>query len=716
MRGVRRRIAALFVALGFAAGCIPNVPTAADRPAVAAAPAAAKPASPAFSDARAAFVDGYRAYQAQDFAHAARSLSYAADRFTELRDYALFFLASAERELGHDESAAAIFARVVSSYPQSVKAPEAQLELAKLELKLGRAADARKTASSLIRTTSNAAIEQEARLVAATALLAANDPRAAYRQATALREKFPRGPHDTDARELAYRILREHPGVAATGTFDYHVAEAELLLKEGQGGLALAEAKAASRLSPPPAKAAEVVWLKARALRGEPDKARRELLEYLRIAPQGGSVTLVLEALAINYWNAGDRAAARKIFGRLARDFSESKLAPNALLRIGRIYEEEARPDAARAQYLKLIARYPFSDAALDARFRAPWMLYATGKNAAAAHEFERMSARVKNPSERDMFIYWRARALEKSGDTGAAASLYRALAAGAETNYYPALAARRVGAVPVDFPAARATLAPQTAAPRVDGAGEFHLSRALTLRSLGLQELEAGEFKALAAYLRGDRGLRDFVLSGLASSGAYYDLIVEATRLSARGELPRDLAEKLRYPRGYWDLLFDASRRTSLDPYVVVALTRQESLFDPRATSRSDARGLMQLLPTTARRVAKQIGVNPESLDLYDPALNVKLGTAYLRSLFAMFGGDEFRAVAAYNAGERAVERWNARHSGEVDEWVENIGYRETRDYVKKVIGGRREYLLLYQSDSKSAPSPIASPSPGST
>ncbi len=718
MGGVWRRIAALAFMSALAAGCAPKAAVEATQPARSSTPASSPPAAAATpSDARAAFVDGYRAYKARDFERAAQLLSYAADRFTELRDYALFYLACAERELGRDESAAAAFARLVSAYPQSVNAPASELELAALQLKLGRAASAQTIASSLITKTSDPTIEQGARLIAAKASLATNDPRAAYAQAMTLREKFPRGPNDAEARAIAYQIMRANPEIVAANTLPYHAGEAELLLKEGQPRLALAEADAALRLSPAREMTAELVWLKGRALRADPAKARRELLEYLRSAPHGGSVTLVLEALALNCWNAGDHAAARKAFKRLVREFPESKLAPDALLRIGRIYEEDRKPDSARVQYRKLIARYPSSDATQDARFRAPWMLYTMGEYAEAAREFERMRARVKGASDRDMLAYWRARSLERSGDRTGAESIYRTIAAGTETNYYPALAVRRVGAVPVDFPAAAAALPPAASPPRVAAAAaEFHLSRALVLRSLGLNELEADELMALEADARHDPDLRNFVLAGFESAGAYYHLIVQATRLSSRGALAPALAEKLRYPRGYWNLLSDAARQRSLDPYVVVALMRQESLFDPRATSRSDARGLMQLLPSTATAVAKRIGVNGGTLDLYDPALNVQLGTAYLQSLFAMFGGDEFRAVAAYNAGEHAVERWNARHSGEADEWVENIGYKETRDYVKKVIGGRREYLLLYQSGSKPSTSPAAPPSPGST
>jgi soluble lytic murein transglycosylase len=133
-----------------------------------------------------------------------------------------------------------------------------------------------------------------------------------------------------------------------------------------------------------------------------------------------------------------------------------------------------------------------------------------------------------------------------------------------------------------------------------------------------------------------------------------------------------------------------------------VLALARQESLFNPRARSVSDARGLMQLLPSTGDRVAHQVG-EQSSPDLFDPQTNVRLGTAYLKNLFDLFQGDRFKAVAAYNGGEHAVEGWTRRFPGDDDEWVENIGYRETRDYVKKVIGGRREYLLLYPSQDES-------------
>jgi soluble lytic murein transglycosylase len=183
---------------------------------------------------------------------------------------------------------------------------------------------------------------------------------------------------------------------------------------------------------------------------------------------------------------------------------------------------------------------------------------------------------------------------------------------------------------------------------------------------------------------------------------------------MAAGGELNPAVAERIRYPRGFWDLVNGSAIQQQLDPWLVAALIRQESLYNPQACSVSDARGLMQLLPSTASHWAPAAGLSPAALNLYDPSVSVRIGTTYLKGLFAMFNGNPFKAVAAYNGGEHAVAAWNTQYPGDDDQWVENIGFRETRDYVKKVIGGMREYELLYAGKSTPSISPALVQSPG--
>ena len=664
-----------------------------------AAPGAASPEPP--TNGQTAFLDGYRAYQNHDDARAIDRLKFAADNFPALGDYALYYLALVQHDQGDLSGSADTLDRLVRLYPDTVMVDDAERLRADNLLKLGRNAEASEVASRLIARGPDASIEQNARITEARALIALGNPKSAYAQLMELRDKYPHSDADAQARVIVHSILASNPEVADSNSLAYHRAESELLLREGALSEADDQANAGLAMNPEPAVRAELVWVTARALKPEPDRAKRAILDYLQIAPRGPDAPAALEALGLIYWHDDQYDPARAALNRLVANFPASEIAPGAMLRVGKIYEEQHQFDPARAQYRRLAARYPGSDAAEDARFRVPWTQYLAHDYRSAAAGFQSASTRAKDPTNRDMCVYWNARALEKAGDTASARAIYEKLADSTDSNYYPELASRRVAAGTPDLPAASAPDPQAGAAPAVSGVAEYHMARLQTLRALGLKELEPGELKALQEHAGGTVEMRRFVLAGFASADAWYDAIVAATHMEKNGQLSHDVAERVRYPRAYWDLFWPASKGLSLDPYLVLALARQESLFNPKATSSSNARGLMQLIPSTARKMASQNGIDPEAIALYDPSVNVKLGTTYLKNLFAMFSGDEFHAVAAYNAGENAVSKWIAESGGPDDEWVENIAYKETRDYVKKVIGGRREYLLLYRPSS---------------
>jgi soluble lytic murein transglycosylase len=294
--------------------------------------------------------------------------------------------------------------------------------------------------------------------------------------------------------------------------------------------------------------------------------------------------------------------------------------------------------------------------------------------------------------------LYWYARSLERSGRRALALALMRQLAASINTNYYPALAESRTG-VPLPVTPAALVEDPAPSVPQLQGVESFHLLRALALKQLGLQALEVGELRRLEPASDRIESLRSFLVHEFQAAGAWYDAIRAAIRMAARGEIDHWQAEHIRYPRAFWDLVKPAAERMRLDPYLVLAVIRQESLFNPEARSVSDARGLMQLIPATAvREAAAGFGPFDGPQSLYQPEFNIALGTAHLRHLLETFSGDRVRAIAAYNAGSAPVRHWDAQFAGEQDdEWVENIGYQETRDYVKRVLGNLREYRLLY-------------------
>jgi soluble lytic murein transglycosylase len=156
-------------------------------------------------------------------------------------------------------------------------------------------------------------------------------------------------------------------------------------------------------------------------------------------------------------------------------------------------------------------------------------------------------------------------------------------------------------------------------------------------------------------------------------------------------------------YPLSYWDIIVQESRARNLDPFQVAGLIRQETVFMSRARSAARAYGLMQLLVPTGAVTARKYGVDRVITEesLYEPRLNIQLGTAYLRDQIDKFGRIEYVA-AAYNAGPQRVVQWRTTLPAEIDEWAEAVPFKETRGYVQGVVRNRLQYLRLYDANGK--------------
>ncbi len=152
-------------------------------------------------------------------------------------------------------------------------------------------------------------------------------------------------------------------------------------------------------------------------------------------------------------------------------------------------------------------------------------------------------------------------------------------------------------------------------------------------------------------------------------------------------------------FPLPHWDLVREQAGELSIDPYFVLAIMREESRFFISADSSAGAKGLMQLMPDTARMVARRNGLPYEEDMLHVPELNIPLGIHYLKRVLTRFDGNPLYAAAAYNAGPGTVKRW-IRHFGHLplDEFVERIPFGETQRYVKRVFLSYRVYTLLYR------------------
>jgi soluble lytic murein transglycosylase len=370
---------------------------------------------------------------------------------------------------------------------------------------------------------------------------------------------------------------------------------------------------------------------------------------------------------------------------------------------------DEDDPLRARAFFDKTIALGGATPNAKAAIWRLGWSSYRAGEFAEAITYFDRLIRSDKSLSGLRP-RYWRARALERSGGSGAA-EIYASLASEFPFSYYGWRASKRVqnsaGSVSDQTEAADAERAGVgVAAPLPPGLTALSptvLARAEILIEAGMRQEANDELERL---FRSTRGLSDrLALAQLYSeTGDFHRaqrVVVDAynDRLASAPALADLDVWWHAWPAPY----AGAFRRTAehgvrVEPGLVYAVMREESGYRPKVLSVSGARGLLQIMPETGARLASSQSLKEFSSDaLFDPEVNIHLGSAYLAQLLSRFDGRAAAAIASYNAGPEAVSRWLDSGPREEDEWVEAIPYDQTRTYVKRVLRSLQVYRVLY-------------------
>jgi soluble lytic murein transglycosylase len=314
------------------------------------------------------------------------------------------------------------------------------------------------------------------------------------------------------------------------------------------------------------------------------------------------------------------------------------------------------------------VARADLDDYALEWRARAA--LWLRDWRAAAGAIDSMSQERRAHPRWR----YWAARAAEERGDRSLAQPLYESVLA--SDNYYAALSAARLGRRAAPHPEALQADIEQLRA--LASRAGFVRTRELLLA--GLPVAAAGEW---AAAYGGTAEHERPQLIHLASSWGWHDVSVAT---ATRQNVFFDYA--VLYPQPYPDEVRAAAQLAQIAVPLLYGVIRQESLFRADAVSTAGAMGLAQLTPDTARVVARRSQQPPpKAADLLDPSVNVRLAAAYLRMLADRYSERLPVALAAYNAGPNAAERWLPETALDADVWIENIPYNETREYVQRVL-----------------------------
>ena len=404
--------------------------------------------------------------------------------------------------------------------------------------------------------------------------------------------------------------------------------------------------------------------------------------------------------------NRDDLTGQASYVDLLRSGFPKSQWFADALFSSGNMYLLRKDYPRAVTYYSELAQRFPQNSNAAAAHWRSGWWSYRQGLYPDAARIFEEQIRLYPGAKETVSALYWRARLYEqKDHDPGLAAAHYRTLIGTYAHYFYAQMARERLVALG-DAPK---VVVPNldkyvpAAVPKLDAtfpANDPHLVKAHLLVNAGLSEYVPQEIAAAPG---------SETWSGIAEAQIYasYGETYRAMRVLKRS-LPYAMSAPVKsIPLAYWRILFPEdhwatikaeSAKNGLDPYFVASLIRQESEFNPSAISHANAYGLMQLLPSVGKQMAREEGLGSiDTRQLLDPDLNIKLGTRYLREIMERFGRVPEYALAAYNAGENRVTDWQGAgpYNG-VDEFVESIPFSETRDYVQAILRNQEIYRSI--------------------
>ena len=387
---------------------------------------------------------------------------------------------------------------------------------------------------------------------------------------------------------------------------------------------------------------------------------------------------------------AGKGSAARAGLERVARTYPrDTSAAAPALFLLADLATDDGRDAQARARFLDVARRFPTSDLAPVSLFRAATIAYASGSFDAAARDFDALVERFPRSVDVTAARYWAGRARERLGDRRRATERWQSVIANDPLSYYAIKSAARLGT-----PAKPAAPADSSALPPMLVRS---LQRARLLDAAGMGTEEAFEYDAIASVSAAPDSLLA-AAEALRQSGEVSRAIGLARRALAAGA-PRDArALRLVYPFAYGDVIRVEATAHRVDPTLVAALIHQESSFNPRATSRAGAVGLMQVLPSVGADIARAERMTSyERVLLYQPDVNVRLGVAHLDAMLRQYPRVEY-ALAAYNAGGAPVARWRQKRGADDPElFIERIPYDETRDYVRILLRNQAVYRTLY-------------------
>jgi len=518
---------------------------------------------------------------------------------------------------------------------------------------------------------------------------------------------YPSSPRSLEGAKRLAALRGRVPPVPPAERYHRDLRKASFLSDEGRHREAIPLLRALMARTPPSVADGEIVRMRlARAL-----IALDKQVEALRLLqPVADASVFGAEAAFLRARAQAERSKRPDAYQNVVNTFPGSQWAEEALLALANFYMKDQRLAEAAPYFNAMLKAFPDGRYLERASWWVGWWEYTSGRYAGAAAVWENVAQKRKDSVSSAAALYWAARARQQLGQPDKAQALFTDTVKRFKHTYHGQRASEALGLVQAGASSTHPALSP-----RGDGRTDVPEPFRTRVRQLLMVErlddargelervARSAQAQATVAWIYWRQGRTRPAIAAMRR--AYPDWRSES------GDRLPFAVWRILYPLDYEAALVARAGEEGLDPSLVAALIWQESAFDHEAQSIVGARGLMQLMPSTGRLLARRLGERrPTPQDLHDPSRNLKLGALYLKDMIDRFGGRVERALAAYNAGPTRVVRWTSgRPDMPAEEFIESIPFSETRTYVMNILAHREQYRRLYSMPEKPEPSLLA-------
>ena len=637
-----------------------------------------------------------------------------------LTDYSLFFLAETYRFKGENRESIAAYKRMIENFPQNLIISEANYQIAQNYRELKDINSALIYYKNILKDSQDDQLKGKVLLELSEVYWQEKKYIDSLNCLYEILDEGYRLKRNSEPEELLIRYFYKIQEDLKVIEVPYHIVVkcADVLFKYRQYNLAEDLYKEVIKTFPKAADIAEIYYKRARALyyKKEYREAVNQCEEIIAKFPPS-EITIKANYFGGNSLSAlGERYLAIDKYEKIIGQYPETYYARESYLRMAECYFQLGEPEKGISQWRQLIDRYPNSDQAMTTWWNLGRYYTKNNKDPEALEAYRALSERFSKSRLGDDALYWRGKTLQKMGLEDEANSIYEKLLKDYPLSYYAERIIEQREEVNYRWLLPVVSISKENDFTNLEGfldkydkineKGQLFLLKAELFGEVSFYKEAIIELKGALNYNPGNIFLL-FRLSDLYqknkdyySSLNYSEIIFNYLQDNyPLEELPLELWEHL-YPAYFEDMIREHALKYEIDPLLALAMIREESRFNAWNESVAGARGLMQIIFSTGEWIAQKLNFEDFNDEmLFSPEVNINLGCWYIGYLKERFLNDPILIISGYNAGPGTTSKWLEQYNrSDLDNFVENIPYSETREHIKKVMKSYQMYKRLAQ------------------